>query len=129
MFIAVSLRLRGFNKTREVLQRKLPRESPELARTETLPETIQRTCRMVKAATRYGPTGATCLEESLALWYLLRQQNIRSALRIGVRKSWEKLEAHAWVECEDMPLNETEALHRHYSVFAGEFSDFPGEKA
>jgi hypothetical protein len=128
LLIAASLRLRGFNKTKSHLQRKLPPDLQTGANTDAAAEKIQRTCRMLSAAAHYGPWHTTCLEQSLALWYLLRKQNIPASLRIGVRKSQEKFQAHAWVECAGAALNEAEGMHRHYSAFATEFSEMPGEK-
>jgi hypothetical protein len=58
-----------------------------------------------------------CLEQSLALWWLLGQQGIPSSVRIGTRKSEEKLEAHAWVECNGVALKEAEEPHEHYAAF------------
>jgi len=128
LLIAASLRLSGFNKTKDHLQRKLPPGLQAGANTEAAAEKIQRTCHMLRAAAHYGPVHTTCLEQSLALWYLLRKQNIPASLRIGVRKSPEKFEAHAWVECAGAALNEAEGMHRHYAAFAAEFSEVPGEK-
>jgi hypothetical protein len=38
-------------------------------------------------------------------------------VRIGTRKNGEKFEAHAWVECDGVPLNEPEGVHEHYAAF------------
>lgn len=38
-------------------------------------------------------------------------------MRIGTRKSEEKFEAHAWVECDGVALNEAEEPHQHYAAF------------
>ena len=83
--ITVSLRLRGFKKTKEALQRKLSRTQEAGARPESAGEAVQRTCRMVRAGARYAAMRPTCLEESLVLWYLLQNQNLMADLRIGVR--------------------------------------------
>ena len=128
LLISVSLRLRGFNKTRDALQQRLPVEPAENAPAGPSAEIVQRTCRMVTAAAHYVALRPTCLEQSLALWYLLRKQNIAASLRIGVRKSADKFEAHAWVEHQGTALNSSEGLHRHYAAFASEFSGLPGEK-
>jgi Transglutaminase-like superfamily len=118
-WVGVSLRIRGFQRTRKELQRRLKQAA--------LPtyddETLQRTCRMVVAAARHGFGHPSCLEQSLVLWYLLRRQNISARLRIGVRKQPGKLEAHAWVEHEDVPLNQSEAVHEHYAAFEREIAD------
>ncbi|MBS1842021.1 MAG: lasso peptide biosynthesis B2 protein, partial [Acidobacteria bacterium] len=78
-------------------------------------ERVALTARMVRAAARHGLGNPSCLEESLVLAYLLRRQGIEAQLRIGVKKNIPKFEAHAWVECDGVALNETEALHDHYA--------------
>ena len=110
--IALSLRIRGFCKTQEMLQKFFPiQPSPTSAvRTGT-------TARMVRAAARYGLTRANCLEQSLGLWFLLGRQGVASELRIGSRKVAGRFEAHAWVVCHGEALNETQEVHRHYAAF------------
>jgi hypothetical protein len=127
--IAFSLRLRGFKKTREILQKKLPPDSLQESANENAAETVQKTCRMVKAAAHYGIIRPSCLVESLTLWYLLQRQRIPARLRIGVRKFPEKFEAHAWIECEGVALNQAEGVHQHYAAFDRGFSDLPGEES
>ena len=78
---------------------------------------------MVRAALRYSLARFTCLEESLALWYLLRKQGIPACLRIGVRNENGKFEAHAWVEHGGQALSQDDAMHQHYAAFE---QDFPG---
>lgn len=124
----LSLRLRGFKKTREQLQKKLRSSSERGTVTQSSEETVRKTCRMVKAGAHYGVGHPTCLEESLVLWYLLERQSIPARLRIGVRKLPEKFEAHAWVEYEGAALNQVEEAHQHYAAFESEFSDLPGER-
>jgi hypothetical protein len=126
--IALSLRFRGFKKTKEALQKKLSLISPQQTLKQKAAETVQKTCQMVRAGAHYGVVQPTCLEESLALWYLLQRQRIPAGLRIGVRKLPEKFEAHAWVEYEGVALNQLEEVHQHYAVFDCGFSDLPGEK-
>jgi len=82
---------------------------------------------MVKAGAHYGLGHPTCLEQSLVLWYLLRERNISARLRVGVRKSAEKFEAHAWVEHDGVALNQSEEVHQHYAAFESEFAGLPGE--
>jgi len=126
-WVMVSLRLRGFNKTRARLQQKLARV-PQTADPSPGP-IVQTVCRVVKAAGHYGLVHPNCLEESLVLWYFLRLQNVPAALRIGVRKSQGQFEAHAWVEYLGTALNQGEWTHPHYAAFEAEFSQLPGENA
>jgi hypothetical protein len=127
--IALSLRLRGFNATNEALQKKLLARAPQDSTSANSAGTVQKTCRMVGAAARYGILHPSCLVESLVLWYLLQEQGIPAQLRIGVRKSAQKFEAHAWVEYQGVALNQQEEAHRHYAAFDRGFSDLPVEKS
>lgn len=129
--IAVNLRLRGFRATQESLLRFLAH--PRLVRQEDSTdsrlacERTRLTARMVNAAGRHAWPGSTCLEKSLALWWLLRRQGIQSELRIGARKSDGKFEAHAWVERDRIALNEPQEAHRHYAPFDESLSSVPLE--
>jgi Transglutaminase-like superfamily len=120
--ISLSLRLRGFRKTQTSLQKYL---SPSKEDDSSVPGRVDLTVRMVRAAVRHGVGHPSCLEESLALWWLLGRQSIVSELRIGVRKHDEKFEAHAWVEREGVAVNEPESLHEHYAAFDAALSSTP----
>ena len=117
--------MRGFRKTQASLQKHL--SSPKNASRTFAPGGADPTVRMVRAAVRHSIGHPTCLEESLALWWLLGCRGISSELRIGVRKHDERFEAHAWVECEGMAVNEPLALHEHYAAFDEELSSVPPE--
>lgn len=82
---------------------------------------------MVSAAVRYSILKFSCLEESLGLWYLLQAQGLHAQLRIGVRKSDGKFEAHAWVERDGEALNQPGAVHKHYAAFDKELASHFGE--
>jgi hypothetical protein len=125
--LGISLRLRGFSKTKEWVESRLGANAGARTESSGAEASLERTCRMVNAAARYGISRPTCLEESLALWYLLRDQGVAASLRIGVRKQTEKFEAHAWVEHNGKALNQVEEAHRHYAAFEGEFSTLPEE--
>lgn len=122
-FISASLHLRGFCKTQRFLERHLSTAAAQ--RSAALPGNPELTARMVRAAVRHGLGHPTCLEESLTLWWLLARQGIASDLRIGVRKSAEKFEAHAWVEYQGAALNEAQALHEHYAAFDAALASMP----
>ena len=121
--ISISLKMRGFRATQLTLQ-NLPISTNAAKRHgKKIKEDdgIRMAVRMVNAAARYGWDRPTCLEKSLALWWLLRQQGTVSSVRIGARKVDGKLEAHAWVECEGVVLNAPREEHRHYATFDAAF--------
>lgn len=127
--VHVSLRLRGFRATQTSLQRSVPdsTKTPDAVAADVaaLLQAAKRIARMVRAAARYLWQSSTCLESSLALWWLLARQGIEAEIRIGARKIAGKFEAHAWVEVGGVALNEAEHVHRHYTVFEAEFSSLP----
>jgi hypothetical protein len=129
--ISLSLKIRGFRATQESLLRfparplQLLRENP--ARLMADAERTRLTVRMVNAAVRHAWRSSTCLEKSLALWWLLGRQGITCELRIGPRKVDGKFEAHAWVERQGVAVNEPEQLHRHYAPFDATLSSIPRE--
>ena len=121
--ISSSVRWRGFRKTQASLQDFLSvpcgSQNPDArARAEL-------TAQMVQAAVRLGFGDPTCLEISLALWWLLARQGIASDLRVGIRKDGEKFEAHAWVECGGATLNDPEMKHHHYAAFDATLASLP----
>jgi hypothetical protein len=115
--IGVSLRVRGYGKTREWMQKRLDRQAIQYLETPEISAHLEMTCRMVRAAEHYSLVRITCLEGSLVLWYLLQSQGIPATLRIGVRKPAGKFEAHAWVEWGGTALNQTGEQHLHYRAF------------
>jgi hypothetical protein len=54
----------------------------------------------VETAARYGSPTATCLTQALAAQVLLARRGYPALLHIGVVRSKNKLQAHAWVESE-----------------------------
>ena len=104
--IGAALRLMGFNRTRGLLERYAqPTPKPGVAGGPPgAQETAQRIARLVAIAASRGAYRATCLRQSLALWWLLKRRGIDTQLRIGVRKEGGALLAHAWVEHEGAPL-------------------------
>jgi hypothetical protein len=121
--ISWSLRLRGFRKTQAFLQKFLPRVGDYTNTHAT--DRSELTVRMVRAAVRHGLGHPTCLEESLALWWLLGRRRLATELRIGVRKQNDTFQAHAWVERDGIALNEPQALHEHYAAFDAALSSAP----
>jgi len=126
--VGISLRLRGYGWTQEWLQARWERRNHPLPQTTSSKEIVEKTCRMVRAAAHHGMPGASCLEVSLTLWYLLRLQGISASLRIGVRKRTALFEAHAWVEHDGAALNQPEEAHRHFAPFDNEFPAPPKEQ-
>jgi hypothetical protein len=79
--------------------------------------------RMVAASAREGIIPGKCLEQSLALWWLLGRRGVSTQLRIGVRMEQGQLHAHAWVELDGEVLNDAESLFAGYAPFARDFGN------
>ena len=73
--------------------------------------------RLMRIAASHGLYRASCLHQSLVLWSLLRRNGIASEIRFGARKEEGELEAHAWVECHGIALNEEGDLRRRFAPF------------
>ena len=119
--IALGLRLRGFNAVQAGLNKLSPADNGPAGDDQSR---ILQTARLVRVAADHAFCRVNCLPRSLTLWWLLRRQGIASTLRIGARKGMDRLEAHAWVEKDGIPLNEREDVHTHFPAF-----EKPAERA
>ncbi|GEM_PF-622342 len=100
-------------------------------------EVARRVSRLTEAVARRLPWTPNCLERSLVLWWLLRQQNVTTDLRIGARRvktvdtdSPSATDArgrrpalsgtmafHAWIELDGMVLNDRSDVREIYATF------------
>jgi hypothetical protein len=71
----------------------------------------------VVLAAAFYPRRALCLEQSLALCYLLRRSGLAAELRVGVQP--RPFQAHAWVEVDGAPVAERGDLPLNLVAFAG----------
>ena len=113
-FFWLGLRGLGLPRLQAILQRQ-----PLAAKSATIllmPE-IQALGEAVNIAARHSTFPVTCLTRSLLLGWLLRRQNVASKLRIGVRLTQGMLDAHAWVECEGVPVNDRPDVKAQFSSF------------
>jgi hypothetical protein len=76
----------------------------------------QRTAALVEKAARYALVPVRCLEQSLVLRRLLRQQRLPARLRLGWRKVDGKVEGHAWIEHGGWPLGQAGAVRRDFAA-------------
>ena len=71
----------------------------------------------VNIAARHTPFPVTCLSRSLLLGWLLHRRGVASDLRIGVRLTQGKLDAHAWVEYEGIAINDSSDVNAQFASF------------
>lgn len=72
---------------------------------------------LVSAASRCIPR-AHCLTSSIAAQYLLARAGCLADMRFGVRKDGDNLDAHAWLECEGVPLFESDVHLKDFTPLA-----------
>ncbi len=77
----------------------------------------QRVAALVDIAARHGPFRVSCLPAAVTLHRLLREHGIQSDLRVGVKKSGTRLEAHAWVERQGCALLESPGIQERFIAF------------
>src|SRR4029453_10349257 len=90
------------------------RDQPSAGERALSPE---RLARLVSAVIREGPIQGNCLSEAITLCLLLRRSGHDCALRIGARRSAAGVEAHAWVELNGVPLNESADISERFTPF------------
>lgn len=71
---------------------------------------VARIARDVALAGTIFPGRARCLEQSLALYALLRKRSVAVKVYLGVRPY--RFQAHAWVEYRGEPVNEPTEIVR-----------------
>jgi len=109
--VVASLRLRGFAKT--LRSARWLADRPMLANRANV-TVIDHAARNVALSAAFFPCRVRCLEQSLALFVLLRRRGVNAELRLGVQPY--RFRAHAWVECDGVPINENGELIRGLTV-------------
>lgn len=71
----------------------------------------------VRLAAARGPYRATCLRQSISLWWMLMRRGIGSEIKIGIQRTDTGIEAHAWVERDGRVLNDSQDIARRYPPF------------
>lgn len=103
----------GFARTLHFLEWRIGLTFPSV---EPDAAALNAAARSVVAAAVMLPGRHECLEQSLALWYLLRRRGVAADLTFGMRQY--PFGAHAWVAYRGEPLNEDREALRHYVAFA-----------
>lgn len=119
--VAFAVRLLGFRRTYAALERRAPALESGLSERE-VDERVWWARRLLQLALRWGPYRPNCLQRSVVLWWLLRQQGLGSEFRIGVRLREGVFEAHAWVERAGRVLNDRQDIGDQYAPFKHDFA-------
>ena len=110
------LRLCGFAASYALLAR-IPAGRPPQIETSVRLERARTVVRLVRAAGDHGLYRPSCLRQSLVLWSILRRHGIETTLHAGVRKGPRRVEAHAWVACDGVALNDDSDVHGTFTPF------------
>jgi len=109
------LRIFGFLGWKNTMLRLSQKTSPaarmSLGKAKALASLTTATARRLFLST-------SCLEQSLVIWFLLRRRSTPAVLRFGGRKQGDRFEAHAWVECEGVVLNDDGAVRQNFVPFS-----------
>lgn len=79
---------------------------------------VERLAHLVEHLARKFRPRPTCLVRSLVLRALLRSRGIEPQLRIGVRINGIQLEAHCWLECDGLPINDASSVQHDFIPLA-----------
>ena len=79
------------------------------------PEVIRAAQIAVERASRRIP-GSTCLARACALSWMLKRRGIAADVRLGVRTDAGALRAHAWVECQGVPLDDPRTVEQYAAL-------------
>ena len=74
----------------------------------------QRLAELAAIAGRRGAIAASCLRQSLVVWWWLRRRGLSPQLLIGTLGSGAAFAAHAWVELDGMALAQADLQHRPF---------------
>lgn len=114
VIVRLTLLLCGFQKTYRCIQILVGKS----ARASDVDKpTIAATARSVATAAAFFPGRALCLEQSLALYYLLRRRGVDAYLKVGVQAI--PFGAHAWIEYKGEPVNEDPERIKLFTALPG----------
>jgi Transglutaminase-like superfamily len=115
----VGLHLVGFRRWSVALSKIAPLRPESVKRESPILPSANVIARMESGAARSLFYRPSCLERSMVLCWLLRSRGIPAELRVGAHRQATRFEAHAWVECEGVVLNDSDDVHLHFVPFDG----------
>jgi hypothetical protein len=121
-----ALRCLGVRRTYRLLSGTVASAGVESTVSLAVQASAMRLGQLLDIASRHGPYRATCLRQSLALWWLLRRRGLPAELRIGVAKVDAQMQAHAWVELAGRVINDRATVADDYAVYEDLDRHLPG---
>lgn len=119
--VATGLAVFGFRRMHAVMARRSPPRPPRFGSERDAEAWARSAGRVVAIAAGRGPVRATCLRQSLLLWWLLRRDGIETVVRVGVNRVDGTLNAHAWVELRGRPINDADDVALRFPAFDQDF--------
>ena len=105
----------GFGTTRRWLElRSVSRITRSASAAEL--DAATNLARLAAIAGSRSPIDATCLRQSLLVYWWLRRRGLAPELKIGVQRNDGALDAHAWVELDGHALASGPILHRSFDL-------------
>lgn len=80
-------------------------------------ETAQHLQRLVHLASRLHLLSMTCLPRTLTLRWMLQRRHIPAQAQIGVTKTAQGFQAHAWLEVNGQQVGEAEDVTERFQKF------------
>lgn len=114
LLVRVGLKVLGLRRVLRIMSRlvtKVPRLADPPRRLLLDAEWV------VSRAAALFPGRARCLEQSLALYYLLRRAGVTPDLRFAVQS--HPFRAHVWVDVDGQPLNDWPEHVKQFAVLQG----------
>ncbi len=116
--IEAALRLFDYQRTQRWLERHSRHAGSRRASPSDL-SAAQDLANLASIAGRHGVIKATCLRQSLLLYWLLRRRGLDPQLKLGVRTQDGVFDAHAWVELEGVALAQHDLAHHPFEIKQG----------
>ena len=113
----LGLRSLGFRRWRKLLSVLTPAAPRTVEISESLLDRYRAMARVEQSVARHLPFRSNCLDQSLALWWMLRRRGVAAEMHIGGRKEASNFEAHAWVEAGGNALLDGAEVHPHFAPF------------
>lgn len=129
--VRLTLAALGFRRTQALLSGHPAARGAAPAAAATDRAAAERIVRAMDRAVGCGPglLRPSCLPRSMTLWWLLRRAGLPAALRIGVRRASDHLEAHAWVELEGRVLGDQPDVQDRFRAFEGPLPELGGKRS
>jgi transglutaminase superfamily protein len=113
----LGLRSLGFRRWQRLVSRLTPAAPGTSKISESLLDRCRAMARVEQSVARRLPFRSNCLDQSLALWWMLRRRGVAAKMHIGGRKEDANFEAHAWVEVGGYIFPEMSGGHPAFTPF------------